>query len=165
MVDVFAGREVRVLGSRQVFVFDQRLGRNRVPERPPPSRAEGAQQLPGDVIQEPRCRVRQRIARQITPESPGHIQHVPRARNADIRQPTLFLHLGGVVERADMRQHAFLHARHEHDRVLEPLSRVQGDQRDRIHPGLQLINVRHQRYVLEEGSEVAALWVGLLVLR
>ena len=52
--------------------------------------------------------------------------------DADVGEPALLLHLVGLGERPDVREHALLDADEEHDRELEPLGRVQRHQHDLV---------------------------------
>ncbi len=77
-----------------------------------------------------------------------------------MRQAPLLLEPGAalVVERALMREQAFLPARQEYGVEFEPLGGVQGHDRDRL--VLALVGVHHQRDVLEKTGEVLELLHG-----
>ena len=75
----------------------------------------------------------------MTPERAAQIQAVLGASHTHVAEPALLGHLGrgadrrgillALVERPLMRQQAFFHPHHEHDRKLEALDHVQRDQR------------------------------------
>src|SRR5439155_707122 len=59
----------------------------------------------------------------------GQIRMVLRAGDADVAEAPLFfqLRLLPAIDRADVRENTLLHTGHEHDRELEALHRVHGD--------------------------------------
>ena len=81
------------------------------------------------------------------------LRAAPRAREADMREAALLLQPGAalIVERALVRQQAFLPAGQEHGVELEPLGGMQGHDRDGF-GAFALVGVHHQRNVFEEAA-------------
>ncbi len=71
------------------------------------------------------------------------------ARHADVAESPLFFHGGLGIERAHMREQAFLHASEEHDGELEALGVVQREQRDG-RALVQVVGIGDQRGVIQE---------------
>ena len=76
-----------------------------------------------------------------------------RARQADVGEPALLLHLALVVERARVREDALLEAGDEDDVELEALGGVERDQRDRVGVLLVRVLVGDQGRLLEQPVE------------
>ena len=90
-------------------------------------------QLLGDLVEEPRRRVVLRAAEQHAGSRRGEMNsRSHRPGDADVGEPPLLLHLVGLGERPDVREHALLDADEEHDRELETLGRVQRHQHDLV---------------------------------
>ena len=89
----------------------------------------------------------------------GQIRAVLRAGDADVTEAPLFfqLRLFPAIDRADVRENALLHTGHEHDRELEALHRVHGDERRGGLGLLVLVDVRHERDLLEEARKLLVL--------
>ena len=86
------------------------------------------------------------------------LRAAPRAREPDMGEAALLFEPGAalIVERALVRQQAFLPAGQEHGVELEPLGGMQRHDRDRF-GALAAVGVHHQRDVLEEAAEVLEL--------
>ena len=63
-----------------------------------------------------------------------------------------------------MGEHALLHADEEDDRELQPLGRVQRDQRDRLGRALHFVHIGDEGHVLEEAGEVGRLAAGRVLV-
>ena len=80
----------------------------------------------------------------------GQVQPVARAREPDVGEAALLLHLPLIVERPRVREHALLQPGDE-DRVeLEALGRVHRDQRDRVRVLLVGVLVGDEGGLLEQ---------------
>ena len=103
-----------------------------------------------DLEQEPR-----RDGRLAHP--PGHppprvrqVQPALGAGDPDVGEPSFLLELLLVVERPAVREQALLEAGDEHDRELEALGGMEGDERDRVGVALVRILVGDERGLLEQ---------------
>ena len=81
------------------------------------------------------------------------VEPLARAREADIREPPLLLHLALVVERAGVREDALLEAGDEDDVELEALGGVERDERDRVGVAGVRVLVGHEGRLLEQAVE------------
>jgi hypothetical protein len=81
------------------------------------------------------------------------VQPILGARHAHVGQASLLLELTLVLERTAMGQQPLLQPDDEDDRELEPLGRVEGDERDAVRHVLQLVLVADERHLLEEAGE------------
>ena len=79
---------------------------------------------------------------------------VHRARDAHVAETALLLELALLLERARVREHALLHAAHEHDRELESLHSVERDQGGGRRRFLPFVLIRHERDLLEERRQL-----------
>ena len=80
-----------------------------------------------------------------------------RARDPHICETALLLDALLVVERSRVREHAVLHPGEEDDGELEPLDRVQRDERgDRLGLG-EFVLVRNERDLLQERGQLLLL--------
>ena len=115
-------------GSRPTPAAGAAAGRFR--ERPAAaSRGRSSSGLSRDqparyVGEEPRGQAGSRHPPEAPPEGPQQVQTLLGPRDAHVGQPALLLHLGLVLQRADVRQQALLHADYEHGPKLEPLGLV-----------------------------------------
>src|SRR3984885_8750994 len=117
MADLVAGVEVHAHARARVLV-----DRDLAPAAAARTRtdADPADRLDRrHLFDEARLRVRERVAEQRAARGEAQVQAVHRARDADVRQPALFLELGHVGERPRVREHAFFQAGEEDDRELE----------------------------------------------
>ena len=78
---------------------------------------------------------------------------MPRARQADVREPPLLLHLARVVERPAVGEDALLQARDEHHVELEALGGVERDERHRVRVRRVGVLVGDQRGLLQQPVE------------
>jgi len=76
------------------------------------------------------------------------------ARDADVGQAPLFLHLLRILQAARVRQQAILHTNHEHNRELQPFGRMQRQQGRRVALLRQIIRVSHERHLFQEEGQV-----------
>ena len=84
----------------------------------------------------------------------GEVEPLPGPRDADVGEAALLLELVGLAERAQVGEHAVLHADEEHRRELEALGRVQGHEHDRRLVAVERVGVGHQAHLLEELVDV-----------
>jgi hypothetical protein len=90
------------------------------------------------------------------PSRVGEVAPILGAGDADITEAPLLLELGlaPAVDGTRMRKDALLHARQEHDRELEPLDGVHGDQRRRRLRVLIFVDVGDEGDFLEEARQL-----------
>ena len=96
-------------------------------------------QLRGDLQQEARWDGQLAHAAEHPPRGMREVQPSLGPRDPDVGESALLLQLLLVVERSTVREEAFLEAGDEHDRELETLGSVEGDERDRV--GLAFVGV------------------------
>src|SRR4029077_13266948 len=121
------------------------------------------QQRLGDVREEAAWERRLRTAVQVAAKRAAQVQTVLRARHSYIGEAALLGHpcrraagrrvLFPLVQRALVRQQALLHAYHEHDRELQALDHVQGDQSHALAVLVVGVDVGHKRDLGEEVLE------------
>ena len=90
----------------------------------------------------------------------GQVQLLARTRDADIREPALFLE-AAIVDRTLVREQAILHADEKHHRKLQSLRRMQGHQLHAVFAEAGLTLAGFERGVREERVDrVEALVLG-----
>ena len=116
----------------------------------PPSDADVAHQLGGDLVEEPAGDVGAAAPVEHAAPGVGEVEVPLGAGDAHVTQPPLLLELDRVPEGAEVGEDPVLHPDQEDGRELEALGDVHGHQRDLGPVALELVGVGHQRRRLEE---------------
>ncbi len=82
----------------------------------------------------------------------GQVEPVLGARHADVKETPLLLHRIRVIETAAVWQQPVVEADDKHCLELEPLGRVQREQRRRLRV-VQVVHVRDQRNLFQKGQQ------------
>ncbi|OQA46689.1 MAG: hypothetical protein BWY52_00620 [Chloroflexi bacterium ADurb.Bin325] len=108
---------------------------------------------PRHILEEARRLVHLAAPVQHAAKRAQQIQPILCAGHRDIHEPALLLHLVGVFHAPAVREDVLLQPDDEDDRELQPLRRVDGEQRHPILRLGQIVLIRHERDLLQEGGQ------------
>src|SRR5438309_401186 len=116
--------------------------------------------LARELHEESRGRIHVGMAEERSAAGVREIRAVLGPRDTDVAEPTLLLELGfaSALDRASVRKDPFLHPGPESDGEVEPLYGVHRDERRRGLRVLVLVDVGHERDLLEEARQLLVLW-------